>query len=79
MMLNSAVYYAEPGYNYLVQHPTGRQLGEPPLANLDFMRCRKRFIPFLFQPQKKGMESIHAQNNDITVGESRQHANAWFC
>jgi len=28
MMLNSAVYYAEPGYNYLVQYPTGRQIGE---------------------------------------------------
>lgn len=28
MMLNGAVYYAEPGYSYLVQYPTGRQIGE---------------------------------------------------
>ncbi|MEJ2200246.1 MAG: SPFH domain-containing protein [Desulfuromonadaceae bacterium] len=28
MTMNGAVYYAEPGYNYLVQYPTGTQIGE---------------------------------------------------
>jgi len=28
MLMNGAVYYAEPGYNYLVQYPTGKQIGE---------------------------------------------------
>ena len=28
MLMNGAIYYAEPGFNYLVQYPTGTQIGE---------------------------------------------------
>lgn len=76
MTLNGAVYYAEPGYNYLVQYPTGTQIGETtPGYHLKWWGSAipfKKFITVKASPSKDSAVSasippIEARFTDAVV------------
>lgn len=78
MLMNGAIYYAEPGFNYLVQYPTGTQIGETtPGYHFKFWGSAIPFKKFITVKASRGRDNavsasippIEARFTDAVVAD----------